>query len=121
MNHASASEGSGPTQTFILYAANGRVYATNVRQKLVDLGSLTEREDGYTYLLDGNKASGSSFKTVGAALKGIGDSTTFLFLDGQFTALQDLRGDSGPYLSGATQLEVTVPELEEAADSSDNG
>lgn len=50
----------------MLYSTSGRVYATNVRQKLVDLGSLKESGDGCAYLLDGNKASESGFRTLGA-------------------------------------------------------
>ena len=98
---------------FVLYALRGRVYASNVKQKLVDLGELVQDGDGgtYAYLLDGDKSTGSGFATVQEALAHIAQTTTFLFLDGQFTALEDLGGADRPDLVDAPQLEVTLDPL----------
>ena len=41
----------------------------------------------------------------------IAATTTFLFLDGQFTALEDLGGADRPDVQGAPQCEVTLDPL----------
>ena len=114
---ASAGKGNVASATsgvpFVLYALKGRVYASNVKQKLVDLGHLSKDGEGgtYTYLLDGDKATGSGFADVHEALAHIAHTTSFLFLDGQFTALEDLGGTDRPDLADAPQLEVTLDPL----------
>lgn len=95
---------------FVLYAVRGRVYASNVKNKLVDLGRLShDGADGtYAYLLDGDKATGSGFADAQAALAHIAQTTTFLFLDGQFTALEDLGGTDRPDIADVPQLSVAL-------------
>src|SRR5215211_3234992 len=95
-------------QAFTFYAANGRVYANNVDQKLVDLGTLTGKDGRYGYVLDGNKQAGEGLASPEAALRHIADNIRFLFLDGQFTALKDLRGTDEVNLDGAAQVEVVI-------------
>lgn len=99
---------------FVLYALKGRVYASNVKQKLVDLGRLSQDGGGdgtYSYLLDGDKSTGSGFADAQEALAHIAQTTSFLFLDGQFTALEDLGGAGRPDLADAPRLEVTLDPL----------
>jgi hypothetical protein len=114
---AAAESGAGTAAPagvpFVLYALKGRVYASNVKQKLVDLGHLSKDGEGgtYSYLLDGDKATGSGFADAQEALAHIAQTTSFLFLDGQFTALEDLGGADRPDLAGAPQLEVTLDPL----------
>lgn len=98
---------------FVLYALKGRVYASNIKQKLVDLGRLAQDGGGgtYSYLLDGDNATGSGFANPQEALAHIAQTTSFLFLDGQFTALEDLGGTARPDLAGAPQLEVMLDPL----------
>ena len=99
---------------FMLYALKGRVYASNVKQKLVDLGRLSQDGDSvgtYSYLLDGDKSTGSGFADAQEALVHIAQTTSFLFLDGQFTALEDLGGAGRPDLADAPRLEVTLDPL----------
>lgn len=98
-------------QTFTLYAAQGRVYASNVRQKLVDLGSLAQEPSCWRYQLDGNGATGAYQASARDALQDLAASLTFLYLDGQFTALADVRGRTGPSLDGAPRVELTLDEL----------
>ena len=98
-------------QPFTLYAASGRVYATNVAQKLVDLGALWRDDAGFRYLLDGNKMQGDGLITAEAALREIAQRVSFLYLDGQFTALADLRGTDGVALDGAVRLDIDLDEL----------
>jgi hypothetical protein len=112
--NTSASPSAAPAGArFVLYALQGRVYASNVKHKLVDLGRLAqEGEDGtYAYLLDGDKATGSGFAGAREALAHIAQTTSFLFLDGQFTALEDLGGAYRPDLADAPQLEVSLDPL----------
>lgn len=103
-------DGSRSRQTYTLFAAHGRVYASNVRQKLIDLGSLAETDGRYRYELDGDHATGEGFASAEDALHDIGERVSFFFLDGQFTALGDRRDDV-PGLEKAPQLEVTLDEL----------
>lgn len=100
-------------QRFTLFAHAGRVLARNVDGKLIDLGSL-QRDDGgsWTYLLDGNQLSGGGMLTAEAALREIGERAGFLYLDGQFTAVADLREGTPPDLSKAEALEITLDELQ---------
>lgn len=94
---------------FTLYALRGRVLASNVRGKLVDLGHLAQEGDGsWAYRLDGDQSTGSALASAEDALDHIASTTTFLFLDGQFTALEDLGGAARPDLETAVQREVVL-------------
>ena len=115
-----SQEPASPRVAFTFYAANGRVYASNVKQKLIDLGALTQQGDTYRYVLDGNQQAGEGFPSAEAALRHIADNTRFLFLDGQFTALADLRANGGAgagaqasdlHLDDAARIDVMVDEL----------
>ncbi|HVE51864.1 MAG TPA: hypothetical protein VNB23_00625 [Ramlibacter sp.] len=100
-------------QPYTLYAAGGRVYARNRDQKLIDLGSLERAEGGaFRYLLDGNQQSGEGFFTEDAALRDLSQHLRFLWLDGQFTAVADARGNPGLNLDGATEIEIELDELQ---------
>jgi hypothetical protein len=97
-------------QPFTLYAAGGRIYATNRDQKLIDLGALTRDESGaFSWLLDGNQQRGSGFFTEETALGDLAGKLQFLWLDGQFTAVADAR--DGVNLQGATRLDIVLDEL----------
>jgi hypothetical protein len=105
-------EPASPRQAFTFYAADGRVHASNVAQKLIDLGSLQQQADGWCYLLDGNKHTGERLPSAEAALRHIVDHVRFLYLDGQFTALADMRGNAGVHLDGAPRIDVMIDELQ---------
>lgn len=109
----SASSGGAPAGIpFVLYALRGRVYAGNIRHKLIDLGRMGPEEDGaWSYLLDGDKATGSGFAGPEEAMEHIAATTTFLFLDGQFTALEDLGGTDRPDLQDAPRCDVALDPL----------
>ena len=96
---------------FTLYAAGGRVYVSNVRNKLVDLGSIEGVGDRVDYLLDGEGPAGKGFEDVSAALLDITKRLSFLYLDGQFTAQTDLRDSADTRLDGAEQLHFELDEL----------
>jgi hypothetical protein len=96
---------------FTFYAANGRVYASNVKDKLIDLGRLDREGKGYAYQLDADeKIASRGFETPEHALADIVGAITFLFLDGQFTALADVGGER-PDLADAPQIHVTLDAL----------
>jgi hypothetical protein len=103
-------EASPRPQPFTLYAANGRIYATNVDQKLIDLGSISRDEQGWRWCLDGNQQRGEGQLTEEAALRALSRQVSYLFIDGQFTANADLRG-SDVSLAGATRLDIVLDEL----------
>jgi hypothetical protein len=96
-------------QPYNFYAVGGRVYAQNAASTIIDLGSLTRQDDGFCYVLDGNKLSGSGFFTAEAALRDMARRLHFLWLDGQFTALADVRGKVD--LSQTTCLPIELDEL----------
>ncbi len=110
---AASTPASGAGAAFTLYATGGRVYASNVREKLVDLGLMEEQQGPgggtYRYRLDGDETVASAgFPTAEDALAHLAQSITFFFLDGQFTALADLGGVSRPDLPSATQIHVVL-------------
>jgi hypothetical protein len=102
---------AGNQQVFTLYAAGERIYASNARQKLIDLGPLTGEDGRFGYALEGTELGGHGFPTVEAALHDVGNRLRFLWLDGQFTAQADLRGTDGIHLDGVPQEQVTLDEL----------
>lgn len=108
-----ASDPSTTTrQPFSLYAAQGRVYARNRDQKVIDLGAL-ERDGGgaFGYRLDGNQQAGSGFFTEEEALGDLAQHLRFLWLDGQFTAVADAREDPSLDLAKAARLDIELDEL----------
>jgi hypothetical protein len=108
---AVAAGNAASKQPYTLYAANGRVYARNAAQKVIDLGPLTRQEGGWCYQLEGNGESGAGLFTPEEALRDIAGRLHFLWLDGQFTAVADARHDSGFSLDGATELNIELDEL----------
>ena len=111
-NANTPKEPASPRQAFTFYAAGGRVYASNVRQKLIDLGALTQDAGSWHYLLDGNQQHGEGFPSPEAALRHIADHIRFLYLDGQFTAVADLRERGEVHLDGAARIDVMIDELQ---------
>jgi hypothetical protein len=97
-------------QPFTLYAAGGRIYASNRDEKLIDLGALARDDSGaFCWRLDGNQQRGSGFFTEETALGNLAEKLHFLWLDGQFTAVADAR--AGVDLEGATRLDIVLDEL----------
>jgi len=109
-----SSEPASPRRAYTFYAADGRVYVSNAtaEQKLIDLGALSEQENGFSYLLDGNQLGAQGLPSAEAALRHIADHIRFLYLDGQFSALPDLRGNQSVHLDGAPHIEVMMDELQ---------
>ena len=112
-----SSQPASPRQPFTFYAAQGRVYASNNAQKLIDLGSLTESGQRFAYRLDGNQQAGEGFPSAQAALRHVADNVRFLFLDGQFTAVEDSRGSVN--LQDAPSIEVLLDELKSGEPAQD--
>jgi len=117
MADPSASNTASPRQAITLYAAGGRVYASNVEQELVDLGALTAQDGGYAYLLDGNKQAAQGLASPEAALRHVADHTPFLYIDGQFTALADVRAQVD--LADAARIEVMLDEFKSGEPAQD--
>lgn len=108
---AVAAGNAASKQPYTLYAANGRLYARNAAQKVIDLGALSQQEGGWGYVLDGNQMSGRSLVTAEEALRHVARRLHFLWLDGQFTAVADARGAADFNLEGATELAIELDEL----------
>jgi len=112
MPASSLSPAARAAQTFTLYAANGRVYASNVRDKLIDLGELKEAQGQYGYALDGgDHVERSGFPSAEDALADLANTVTFLYLDGQFTALEDLSDGRSPDLADVPQIQINLDAL----------
>ena len=98
-------------QPYTLYAAKGRVYARNAAGPVIDLGELAQDGSSWRYLLDGNQLAGEGFFTPEGALRDIAARLHFLWLDGQFTALPDVRQSAGVDFAQAAQLDIELDEL----------
>ncbi|GAB2741449.1 hypothetical protein GCM10027019_21590 [Melaminivora jejuensis] len=95
------------TQRFTLYAWHGHLYASNVRGKLIDLGTLTQDGDRWAYDIDGERCpADSGLASAEEALAAAARSLGFLYLDGQFTAQRDLSDVHRPDLPDAPQLRI---------------
>jgi hypothetical protein len=92
---------------YTLYAVQGRVYASNVEDALIDLGRLGKEDDGsFGFTLDGNAAEDHGFASTGEALQGVAEQLSFYFLDGQFTSLPDCHREVD--VSGAERLGICL-------------
>lgn len=101
------------TTSFRFYAAGERLYARNIEGKVVDLGRLARHADGsWHYVLDGNKLAGGGTPTPETAMADAARRMGFLYLDGQFTALEDARSHPDLDLSQAPAVEVAMDELQ---------
>lgn len=96
-------------QPYTLYATNGRVYVSNVDQALIDLGPLAPRGGDWTYRLEGSELAAEGFDSAEAALHHMASRLHFLWVDGQFTAQRDVRGEVD--LAQAARLDIELDEL----------
>lgn len=110
-DQSTSPDAASGKKAFILYAAQGRIYASNVDQKLVDLGALTQDDGGFCYRLDGNGLTRGDLPSAQAALEHLASQLRFLFLDGQFTAVADARESGEIDLENATRLDIVLDEL----------
>lgn len=95
-------------EPFTLFAAHGRMYARNLRGKIIDLGRLACEHGEWTAEIDGSHDRIEPQPSALAALDAVAERLTFLFLDGQFTALADLAGDGRPDLEQAPQRAIAL-------------
>ncbi|HYF17399.1 MAG TPA: hypothetical protein VEA40_05985 [Ramlibacter sp.] len=99
-------------QRFTFLAAEGRLYARNVRGKVIDLGTLARGDDGsWHWRLDGNGLEGGGTATPEAAMREAAERMGFLYLDGQFTAVADER-ESHARLGESQEVEIEMDELQ---------
>ena len=81
-------------QLFTLYASHGRIYAENGEGKLIDIGSLRKDGNVYRCRLDSDGVSSDAMASPERAMADLQQRIDFLYLDGQFTALPDIRGQA---------------------------
>lgn len=102
---------AAPRARFTFHAAQERLYARNEDGKVIDLGRLAPQPDGsWHYLLDGNQLAGGA-ATPEAAMADAAERMGFLYLDGQFTAVEDAREQPEFDISQAPAIELLVDEL----------
>ncbi len=98
------------SQAFTLFGLQGRIYAQNAAGKLVDLGALNKQGAAWNFRLDADGVTGTPAPSIEAALAEIPANIDFLFLDGQFTALTDLRDEVViPRETPYTVVQLPVP------------
>ena len=103
---------AGPRkQPYTLYAAKGRLYARNAAGPVIDLGQVEREGATWSWQLDGNELRGQGFANEQAALRDVAKHLRFLWLDGQFTALPDVRQTAGVDFGSAAQLDIDLDEL----------
>lgn len=78
-------------QTYTLYASHGRIYAENRDGKLIDIGSLRKEGNMYRCRLDADGVLGDGMESAERAMADLQQRVSFLYMDGQFTALPDAR------------------------------
>ena len=83
---------SNIARQFILYASQGRIYAENAAGKLIDLGAIRKEGNVFAYRLDADGVSGEAGESMARALADIEQRVNVTYMEGQFTALPDLRG-----------------------------
>jgi len=76
---------------FTLYASQGRIYAENTAGKLIDLGAIRKEGNVFAYRLDADGVSGEASESAARALADVEQRVNMAYMDGQFTALPDLR------------------------------
>lgn len=76
---------------FTLYASQGRIYAENAAGKLIDLGAIRKEGNVFAYRLDADGVSGDVSESAARALADVEQRIDMAYMDGQFTALPDLR------------------------------
>ena len=79
------------------------------RRLLLSFSLAAFTAQGWAYQLDGDgRVEAEGFDDALQALAHIAASITFLYLDGQFTALQDLGDRARPDVRGAPQIQVAL-------------
>jgi hypothetical protein len=103
---------AGPRkQPYTLYAAKGRLYARNAAGPVIDLGPLERDGSHWSWQLDGSQLRDHGFADERSALRDVARHLRFLWLDGQFTALPDVRQSAGVDFGSAAQLDIELDEV----------
>lgn len=102
-------------QTYTLYASHGRIYAENRDGKLVDIGSVRKEGNTYRCHLDADGVLTEAMPSPERAMADLQQRISFLYLDGQFTALPDTRQQAklaadAPHTSITLSQDVHEPE-----------
>ncbi|WP_428946134.1 hypothetical protein ACQK5W_09365 [Pantoea sp. FN060301] len=95
-----------------LFYIQDRLLVQNIDGHLVDIGGATEQAGRYQWELDGNEEQGDS-DSVEAMLRDVEQHLSFLFLDGQFTSLEDLSERYAGELESAPSRQIALHELSE--------
>ncbi|WP_435930290.1 hypothetical protein [Dryocola sp. BD613] len=95
-----------------LFYIQDRLLVQNIDGHVVDIGGATQQAGRFHWHLDGNDEQGAS-DSVDAMLRDVEQHLSFLFLDGQFTSLEDLSERYADMLESAPSRLIALHELSE--------
>lgn len=105
------SENKPDSMPYNLYYCHSRLLLENIDGHVVDIGGVETKGQYFQWQLDGKDAQGSVENDVGALLRDVEQHLSFLFVDGQFTSLPNVKEKYGDHLDNAASREISLPEL----------
>ena len=96
-----------------LFYIQDRLLVQNIDGHVVDIGSATQQAGRFHWHLDGNGEQGDRSDSIDAMLRDVEQHLSFLFLDGQFTSLEDLSERYADKLESAPSRQIALHELSE--------
>lgn len=107
------SENNRDLMPYNLFYLQDRLLVQNIDGHLVDIGGAKEEAGRFHWQLDGNEEQGDQSDSVEAMLRDVEQHLSFLFLDGQFTSLEDLSASYAGELENAPSRQILLHELSE--------
>ena len=105
----STARSSVAAVTYTLYIANGRIYARNRQNHLIDIGAAQEQAGSFSWRLDGDETlHGHHLPNADAVMRELEKTMSFEFLDGQFTSLPDLIHNGEVRVADAPRREIAL-------------
>lgn len=96
---------------YLLYYCQSRLLVENIDGHVVDIGGAEIVGNAFRWQLDGKEAKGTTESDADDMLRDVAQHLSFLFVDGQFTSLPDVRGEYGDRLDNAPSREIALSEL----------
>ena len=99
---------------YLLYYCQSRLLVENIDGHVVDIGGAELVGGKLRWQLDGKEAKGTTENEAEEMLNDVARHLSFLFVDGQFTSLPDVRGEYGDRLDNAPSREISLSELNDS-------
>ena len=108
------SENKRDLMPYLLYSCQSRLLVENIDGHVVDIGGAELVGGKLRWQLDGKEAKGTTENEAEEMLNDVARHLSFLFVDGQFTSLADVRGEYGDRLDNAPSREISLSELNDS-------